>query len=111
MINGEKITFANLQDKPLMVVFWATSCTTCVQEMPILAKIHAEGTTEVLAVAMQYDEEDKIRNFISQNNYKFKFTWDRDGKLSQLFENTVLTPTIYYVDKQGYITSKSVGKI
>lgn len=111
LINGEKITFASLQGKPLMVVFWATTCTTCVQEMPELAKIHGKGSTEVLAVAMQYDEEDKIRNFISQNGYEFRFTWDRNGTLSHLFEDTVLTPTIFYLDKDGYITSKSVGKI
>lgn len=111
LIDGRKITFADLHGKPLLVVFWATSCTTCVQEMPKLAELHSKGSTDILAVAVQYDEEDKIRNYISQNGYQFKFTYDRDNSLSKLFENTVLTPTIYSIDKDGYITSKSVGMV
>ncbi len=111
LIDGRQITFADLQGKPLLVVFWATSCTTCVQEMPKLAERYEKGNTEILAVAVQYDEEDKIRNYINQNGYQFKFTYDRDNSLSKLFENTVLTPTIYSIDKDGYIASKSVGTI
>ncbi len=109
LIDGRKITFGDLHGKPLLVVFWATSCTTCVAEMPKLAELHSKGSTEILAIAVQYDEEDRIRNYISQNGYQFKFTYDRDNSLSKLFENTVLTPTVYSIDKDGYITSKSVG--
>ena len=33
-IDGEKISSASLRGKVVMVNFWATSCTTCVAEMP-----------------------------------------------------------------------------
>ncbi len=111
LLDGSKTSFGQLQGKPLLVVFWATSCTTCVQEMPKLAELHKQGKAEILAVAMQYDDETSIRNFIRENGYSFKFTWDKDRRISQMFENTVLTPTIYQIDKDGYIKAKYVGKV
>ena len=33
-LSGEHITTASLHGKVVLVNFWATSCSTCVQEMP-----------------------------------------------------------------------------
>ena len=54
-IHGEKITSASLRGKVVMVNFWATSCTTCVAEMPDMVdtynKYKGQGL-EFVAVAM-----------------------------------------------------------
>ena len=49
-----------------LVNFWATSCTTCVAEMPMLAKVYTEYAPKgyrTIAVAMDYDPIDYVRNF------------------------------------------------
>ena len=55
-IDGEKISSNSLRGKVVMVNFWATSCTTCVAEMPEMVetynKYKAQGL-EFVAVAMQ----------------------------------------------------------
>ena len=33
---GERIALSDLRGKPLLVTFWATTCTTCMEEMPRL---------------------------------------------------------------------------
>ncbi len=39
-LKGEKITSASLRGKVYLVNFWATSCTTCVAEMPDLIRTY-----------------------------------------------------------------------
>src|SRR4051794_26617302 len=58
MLDGSKRTTADLKGQVTLVNFWATSCTTCVAEMPqIIAtydKYRSKGFNTV-AVAMSYD--------------------------------------------------------
>ena len=39
-IDGEKISTASLRGKVVMVNFWATSCVTCVKEMPAMVETY-----------------------------------------------------------------------
>src|SRR5437763_9452183 len=54
-IDGQKISSQNLRGKVVMVNFWATSCATCVKEMPQMIetynKFRNQGL-EFVAVAM-----------------------------------------------------------
>lgn len=58
LLDGSSRTTADLRGKVTLVNFWATSCTTCVAEMPEIIstykKYNAQGF-DTLAVAMSYD--------------------------------------------------------
>src|SRR5215467_11249041 len=58
LLDGSKKSTDDLKGKVTLVNFWATSCTTCVAEMPnVMAtyeKYRAQGY-DTLAVAMSYD--------------------------------------------------------
>jgi thiol-disulfide isomerase/thioredoxin len=66
LLDGSKKSTADLKGRVTLVNFWATSCTTCVAEMPkIIAthdKYHARGF-DTLAVAMSYDPPSYVVNF------------------------------------------------
>ena len=67
-IKGEKISPDALRGKVYMVNFWATSCTTCVAEMPQMVetynKFKPQGM-EFVAVAMSYDPANYVINYLS----------------------------------------------
>ena len=57
-LNGEQVAMDSLRGKVVMVNFWATSCSTCVQEMPQMVetyKKYSDQGLEFIAVAMSYD--------------------------------------------------------
>jgi thiol-disulfide isomerase/thioredoxin len=58
LLDGSQTSTQALKGKVVLVNFWATSCTSCVAEMPQLIqthqKYHARGY-ETMAVAMSYD--------------------------------------------------------
>lgn len=39
-------------EKPVLLNFWATTCASCVAELPLLGKLHDEGKYRVVAVSL-----------------------------------------------------------
>lgn len=111
-IEGHAISLASLKGKVVMVNFWATSCTTCVGEMPDMVKTYAQyhdKGLEFIAVAMSYDPPNYVLNFTQTRQLPFQVALDVDGKLAQAFGEVKLTPTTFVIDKQGIIIKKYVG--
>jgi len=112
LLDGSRQTTADLRGKVTLVNFWATSCTTCVAEMPdIIAthkKYHAKGF-DTLAVAMSYDPPSYVVNFAETRKLPFKVAIDNTGAVAQAWGDVRLTPTTYIVNKRGEIVKSYVG--
>jgi peroxiredoxin len=112
-LQGEKITSQDLRGKVVMINFWATSCTTCVKEMPQMVetynKYNAQGL-EFVAVAMAYDPANYVLNFVETRKLPFTVALDTQGELAKSFGDIKLTPTTLVVDKNGHIIKKYVGE-
>src|SRR5213080_1702669 len=70
-IDGQKISSQDLRGKVVMVNFWATSCTTCVKDMPQMVETYNKFTGQGLqfvAVAMSYDRPDYVLNYAQTRN-------------------------------------------
>lgn len=112
-IAGERFDTAALRGKVVLVNFWATSCTTCVHEMPMLVATHRKYAArgyETVAVAMSYDRPDYVVNFAETRGLPFKVALDADNRIAPAFENTQITPTSFVLDKQGRIVKRYVGE-
>lgn len=112
-LQGEKISAQSLRGKLVMVNFWATSCSTCVAEMPEMVatynKYHGQGL-EFVAVAMSYDPPNYVLNYAETRHLPFHVALDVQGKLAQAFGDVKLTPTTYLIDRQGNILKRYVGQ-
>lgn len=112
LLDGSQRTTADLKGQVTLVNFWATSCTTCVAEMPQLVatydKFKGRGY-DTIAVAMQYDPPSYVVNFAETRKLPFKIAIDNTGAVAQAWGDVKLTPTTYLVNKQGEIVKKYVG--
>ena len=112
LLDGSQSSTTQLRGKVTLVNFWATSCTTCVAEMPQLIstfdKYHAQGF-ETVAVAMSYDPPSYVVNFAQTRKLPFKVAIDNTGLIAQAWGEVKLTPTTYLLDKQGAIVKRYVG--
>ena len=111
-ITGETITPANLKGRVVMVNFWATSCTTCVAEMPQMVqtynKYKGQGL-EFVAVAMSYDAPNYVVNFAETRALPFKVVMDLKGDIASAFGKVQLTPTTFVIGKDGKVIRRYVG--
>jgi peroxiredoxin len=113
LLDGTKATTADLRGKVVLINFWATSCTTCVHEMPQIVATHEKFKQrgyETLAVAMSYDPPAYVINFAESRKLPFAVAIDNTGAIALSFGNVQLTPTSVLLNKRGEIVKRYVGE-
>jgi len=112
-IDGKPLSTAGLRGKVVLVNFWATSCVTCVNEMPKLVETyrkHRARGFETVAVAMRYDPPNYVLAYAERAALPFKVALDPRGEAAQRFGDVALTPTTFVIDRQGRIVKRYVGE-
>jgi peroxiredoxin len=113
LLDGSTKDTADFKGNVTLVNFWATSCTTCVAEMPQLIATHekfkAQGF-DTVAVAMSYDPPAYVVNFAQTRKLPFKVAIDNTGSVAKAWGEVKLTPTTFLVNKQGEIVKRYVGE-
>jgi peroxiredoxin len=114
LIDGRQLQTRQLRGKPLLISFWATSCPSCLQEIPDLVALQQEygrhGLT-IIGVAMPYDPPNLVVDFARQRQLPYAIALDLDAQLVHAFGNIQVTPTNILVGPQGRILEQRVGKL
>ncbi len=113
LLDGSKSTTADLKGKVTLVNFWATTCVSCVKEMPELAATYLKFKDrgfETVAVAMSYDPPTYVVNFAQSRQLPFKVAIDNTGAVAQAWGDIKITPTTFIVDKKGQIVKRYIGE-
>jgi peroxiredoxin len=112
-LTGQKISSQSLRGKVVMVNFWATSCATCVKEMPQMVETYQkfkDQGLEFVAVAMSYDRPDYVLNYAATRQLPFKVALDSGGDLAKQFGDVAMTPTTFVIGKDGKILKRYLGE-
>ncbi len=113
LLDGSHGTSSQWGGKVMLVNFWATSCATCVKEMPQVIATHekfkAQGF-DTLAVAMSYDPPAFVARFAETRKLPFGVAIDNTGAIAQAFGRVQLTPTTLLINKRGEIVKRYVGE-
>ncbi|MDO9089243.1 MAG: TlpA disulfide reductase family protein [Burkholderiaceae bacterium] len=113
LLDGSSRTTADLKGKVALINFWATSCTTCVAEMPMLVSTYEKFRSrgyETIAVAMSYDPPAYVVNFAQTRKLPFPVAIDNTGTVAKAWGDVNVTPTTFLVNKRGEIVKRFVGK-
>jgi peroxiredoxin len=113
LLDGSQKTTAQMRGKVTLVNFWATSCVTCVAEMPQIVDTYQRYRGrgfDTLAVAMSYDPPSYVVNYAQTRKLPFEVAIDNTGAAAKAWGDVQLTPTTFVVDKQGRIVKRYVGQ-
>ena len=114
LLDGKQSSTDQQRGKVLLVNFWATSCTTCIHEMPqVIAtyeKFKSRGY-DTLAVAMSYDPPAYVINYAQTRKLPFSVAIDNTGAIAKSFGQVQLTPTSVLINKRGEIVKRFVGEL
>jgi peroxiredoxin len=112
LMDGSKKQTVDLRGQVALVNFWATSCVSCVAEMPDMVRTYEKYKGKgfgTVAVAMQYDPPSYVVNFVTSRKLPFDIALDNTGAVAKAWGDVQITPTTYLLNKRGEIVKRFVG--
>ncbi len=110
-LEGKIVRLSDLRGKVLVLNFWATWCPPCVEEMPSLEKLHRhfQGRPfEVVAVSVDAEGVEKVREFVKKGKLTFRVLHDRKKTTEHPFGVRGL-PISYVLDAKGRMMAGAIG--
>ncbi len=111
---GASFSIADLRGRVVLVNFWATSCATCVAEMPKMVETwrrYAPRGYEMVAVAMRYDHPNAVAEFARQRALPFRVALDTDGAVARLSVTSVSRrPRIFWTAMDAWSRKLSANR-
>jgi peroxiredoxin len=113
LLDGSQKQTTDLKGRVTLVNFWATSCVTCVAEMPKVIATYEKYKSQgygTMAVAMSYDPPSYVVNYVQTRKLPFDVAIDNTGSVAKAWGEVGITPTSYLVNKRGEIVKRYVGE-
>ena len=111
-LEGKSFSMQDLRGKVVLVKFWATSCVTCVKQMPETISAYNEYAAKGYRSHRGRDELRSAHslNFAETRKLPFPVALDTKGDIARAFGDIRLTPTAFLIDKQGRIIKRYLGE-
>lgn len=90
--------------KKIVLNFWASWCTSCIEELPLLHELQSNNTNEnVIFLGINSGEKKKkIKRFLKRNDFKYTILMDSKKELAKHFKVENLPQTIV-INKEGKV--------
>ena len=96
----------NLKKQPIVIYFWATWCSVCSFQSPVIDSISEEA--QVLSIAVKSGTNQQLKTYLNQNQYSFPTLNDSKGRWSTHFKISKF-PTILIYNSQRELAFSDVG--
>ena len=105
-LDGKTVSLADYHGKPVVLAYWASWCTPCKAEIPILNRMYQNGRGtpeefEILAVSVDEDRA-AAETFVRDNAMKYPVLLDPDKKTVDAF-HVESVPSLLVVDRSAQI--------
>jgi peroxiredoxin len=110
MMGGDRFRLSEHKGKIVVLDFWATWCSHCLQSMPELARLHADSAgrdVEVVAVNLE-ESPDQITTMLDRHQWKIPVALDRDGVVATKYGVTAIPQTIV-IGRDGTVARHFIG--
>jgi cytochrome c biogenesis protein CcmG, thiol:disulfide interchange protein DsbE len=109
VLQGPRVTLADLKGKPALIDFWASWCEPCRREAPELARLARTLRRRATVVGIDYtDSEAGARSFLDKYGWTFPVLADPDGVYGGRYDFSGL-PTTIVLDRKGRIAATLRG--
>jgi peroxiredoxin len=111
-IDGDLLSLNDIEDRPVLVFFWASWCSVCKRTMPGLQSVYDEYQSsgfEIFAINTTYqDSLTAAVSYYDSMGYTFPFLIDRDGAVSQAYKTHAL-PTAVLIGPDDKVIDVVIG--
>jgi peroxiredoxin len=105
---GKTVTRSDFGGKILMLNFWATWCSTCMEEFPSMNQFAQEYKDKgVVVLGVSNDKNERLyKRFLSQMHVSYDTARDPEANISASY-GTFQLPETYIIDRNGKVLEKA----
>ena len=112
-LDGQQVTLAEFQGKPVVINFWATWCPPCRLEMPEFQRAYEENQEDdlVILAVNEAEQSEVVRSFFyDQMGYTFTPLLDEEGQVAEAY-GAIGLPSTFFVNAAGEVTAVHRGAL
>ena len=111
-IDGEDVVLSQMKNDYTLVIFWATWCENCKEEIPRLNEaisLFKRAKVDIVAISIDEEEAD-IKKYVKENSISFKVASDFLGWEGKIVTDYAVyaTPSMFIVDRNMNIVAKPI---
>ena len=113
LLDGKSLNLTELTGRPVLLNFWATTCSPCRMEIPDLINLHSEFSSKrlkVIGIAMAYDRPDQVIAFKQRYKIPYTLAMDIDSAIAKVLDVQAI-PLSLLISPRGKIEYRHAGVI
>ncbi len=104
--SGQTISLASYRGKPVLLDFWATWCSPCMESMPKLVRLEQQLRGKGIALISIDEDTDPqtAEQYFARHQYQWTDFHDNNGAILKAFQGKVV-PLLILIDSDGRVRS------
>jgi peroxiredoxin len=111
-LDGKRVNLSDYKGKPVLVTFWATWCTSCKEELPILEKfwIGKKDQLALLLIAIDGERKKTAQKIVEENKITLPVLLLLKERCMDQYGVRGWVPQTFLIDREGMLVGKTVGQ-
>lgn len=109
-MNAQPFSSQTLEGNVVLLNFWASWCSPCVEELPSMNRLHAQlDSSKVQMLAVNYGESrESVSQFLQRTSIDFPVLLDPQLNFARYWKISAM-PSTLVIDQQGVVIDVIIG--
>jgi peroxiredoxin len=110
-LNGNQVSNKNYQGKPLLLLFWASWCSACKEDLALLDKYFRKNICpiEILTIAIDGEKEKRVKTIIKDEKIALPVLLDRKEVIARSY-GVRMVPSAFLINREGLMEGVIIGQ-
>ncbi len=112
-VNGEKVSSRSFEGKALLLIFFATWCPPCLEEVPTLIQLqndYSDDNFSVIGLSVDQGGAKVVKRLIEKKSINYP-VFMADAQVMQDFGGVYGIPVAFLINKKGHVVKKYTGYV
>ncbi len=110
---GEELTLSEYYGQPVIILYWASWCGYCKEELSLVQSMYPNLEDQGIAVlavnATDGDDLRDIERYLETQELSFPVLLDTHGQFNRDFGHLNSLPTTFFIDAEGIVQAVVIG--